>query len=35
MGDCASDALAKQWFAEHDSFELNKGGAQTANACEV
>lgn len=25
----AGNGLVRQWFAEHDSFELNKGGAQT------
>jgi site-specific recombinase XerD len=25
----AGNGLVKQWFTEHDSFELNKGGAQT------
>jgi integrase/recombinase XerD len=25
----AGNALVKQWFATHDSFEVNKGGAQT------
>ena len=25
----AGNSLARQWFAQHDSFELNKGGAQT------
>jgi integrase/recombinase XerC len=25
----AANGLVSQWFAEHDSFELNKGGAQT------
>lgn len=25
----AANGLVTQWFAEHDSFELNKGGAQT------
>lgn len=25
----AGNGLVRQWFAEHDSFELNTGGAQT------
>ena len=25
----AGNGLVRQWFSEHDSFELNKGGAQT------
>jgi site-specific recombinase XerD len=25
----AGNGIVRQWFAEHDSFELNKGGAQT------